>query len=106
MADLVRGWGPGGFQASGGPQVISPEEKLASMKELLSPDMLGLLMRLIQNGAKTPPAPPQQWNNLHQMPGAIPPAGGIPGVSGAMPMQPSEPPRFPTMMSNPGFVRG
>ena len=103
MADFLPGYTGQSFPQNPKPAPSSPEEKLISMRELLSDDMLGMLMRLIQGGVKTPPAAPQ-WNNLHQMPGAIPP--GIPGVNGAMPMRPAEPPRFPTMMTSPGFVRG
>lgn len=81
---------------------MSPEEKLASMRELLSPDMLGLLARLIQSGARTPPPQPQQWDNLHPMP--PPPKFTLEGINGALPMRPTEPAQMPMM--NPGFVRG
>ena len=55
MADMLPGYAGRAFPQNPKPAPASPEEKLASMRELLSDDMLGLLMRLIQGGVKTPP---------------------------------------------------
>ena len=89
---------------------MSAEEKLMSMKDLLPPNLLGLLARIIQGGGGAQPqgqpqqapqqAPQGQWNNLYPMP-----QPGIPNVNGAMPMRPSEPASFPMMYPN-GIVRG
>jgi len=93
------------FQPSGGPQPMSPEDKLRSMIQTLQGAPNDVLM-MIQRILGRPPADSgqqQQWQNLYPMPPAI--RGGIPGINGAMPMQPAEPPAYPTMQSG-GFVRG
>lgn len=109
MADLVPGFGPQGFEPSGGPQTPSAEEKLAQMMQMMqgAPNsVLQMISRIFRNGeGPQMPQAPQQWDRMPQMP-----MGGgrqnIPNVNGdfPMPMRPSEPPQMPLM--NPGFIRG
>lgn len=103
MPNLVPGYGPQGFEPSGGPQVMGPQEKLADMARLMqgAPNsVLMMIARILGSGQQ----PQQQWQQLHPMP--PPPIPRFGGVNGAMPMRPTEPGQIPTMVPNPGFIRG
>ena len=89
-------------------QGMSPEEKLASMRQLLTPDLLGLLSRIIQSGSQTPPTLPpgaEQWNSMHQMPPARMTPEVLRGINGGATPGFST---YPMMPVNPtaSFVRG
>jgi hypothetical protein len=105
MADISPGWGPQGFQSSGGPQAQSAEQKLQSMMQAMggAPNsVLMMIARILQSGGGAGPQNSQQWDRAYQMPPARPDA--LQGINGAMPMRPTEPPMM--MDPNPGFVRG
>ena len=71
------------------PPSASPEQRLAAVAEMLPGDLLGMLMRMIQSGAKQPPMPPQ-------------PPMGIPGINGGMPTMGPAPMPMPMPMNAAG----
>lgn len=121
MPNLVQGFGPEGFEPSGGPQIMGAEEKLANMMRMMqgAPNsVLQMISRIFKNdGQQAMAAPsgnsqmmeqPQHWSRLYPMP---PASGGgpmrFPGVDAGnlpTPLRPTEPARIPMM--NPGFIRG
>jgi len=111
MPNLVQGFGPEGFEPSGGPQVMSAEQKLESMLRTMggAPNaVLMMIARILKSGEGAgQPQPRQQWNSLYQMPPAQGPQH-FPGINiepnVPSPMRPSEPPVM--LNPNPGFIRG
>ena len=114
MPNMVQGFGPEGFEQSGGPQTMSPEQKLEDMMRMMggAPNsVLMMIARILGQGgsgqAQAQPVP-QQWDNLYPMTPAG--QGGpqrFPGVDAGRlptPMRPTEPPMM--MNPNPGFIRG
>ena len=90
LVPMSAGGVPMGYaQPYGNPPSASPEQRLAAVADMLPSDLLGMLMRMIQGGARQPP----------QMPAPQPQQPmGIPGVNGAMPTM--APPPMP--MQGPG----
>ena len=74
--------------SAGNPPSASPEQRLAAVAEMLPGDLLGMLMRMIQGGAKQPPMPPQ-------------PPMGIPGINGGMPTMGPAPMPMPMGIAGP-----
>ena len=113
MADMLSGYTGQAFPQNPKPAPPSPEEKLASMRELLSDDMLGLLMRLIQGGVKTPPPmptnaipmSPEKWQRMFPMPPVHGPVN-IPGVDRGEAPQPMRPMEPGIPVNRPSFIRG
>lgn len=111
MPNMAQGWGPQGFEPSGGPQTMTAEQKLASMVQAMggAPNsVLMMIARILKSGggAQNSQPAPQQWDNMYPMP---PVRGPIqfPGVNSGLdpaPMRPTEPPMM--MDPNPGFIRG
>ena len=118
MPNMVQGFGPQGFEPSGGPQVMSAEEKLADMLRMMqgAPNsVLQMISRIFQSGnGPQPYTPPNNAQFLspegYQRMFPMPPVHGpiqFPGVNAGeapAPMRPSE----PSMMVNPGvgWIRG
>jgi len=96
------------FQPSGGPQPMSPEQKLQSMIQTLQGapnDVINMIARILSQGQQQgqPQGQPQEWQRAAPMP--PPPIPMMNGINGAMPMRPSEPSQ-PPMMFPDRFVRG
>lgn len=93
MDDLLPGYTGQATRMNPRPAPMTPEQKLASMAELLPTDLLAMLARLMQGG---PGAAPQAQPA---------PQAGIPGVSGAFPtMGPA--PQAPIIQPRFAGVRG
>lgn len=111
MPNMAQGWGPQGFEPSGGPQTMTAEQKLASMVQAMggAPNsVLQMIARILKSGegsSQAQPPQPQNWDRMYQMP----PARTVPGFENVnpaipTPMRPSEPPVM--LNPNPGFIRG
>lgn len=103
------GYGPQGFQPSGGPQTMSPEQKLEDMLRMMGGAPNSVLMMIARilgqgggAGGEQPAAPPEQnWQRLFPMQPARPET--LRGIN-PEPMRPTDPPMM--LNPNPGFIRG